>query len=264
MKQTIEKVFYLTLFLVTCFVQFGMAQDTVGLKVINTRPEIMTLKDGSRLSLLDEWWKYLQIINQVNVEQTYTVRRNSVGLFILIQPPDTINTWEMDVVLRKRGTVDPPPPQIVLKETVNDRDVRVKYSTGWNESGAGAAWASKFNNGDVKFTYQVGATASFTFTGKKISVIAEECDNHSNVKIEILQGATVVKTTSVSTYRSTGTSSMPASNANQCPAGIKAVIYTSDVLPQGTYTARVSLENVNLTTVPQRNSFVFDGFQVFE
>jgi hypothetical protein len=263
MKQTLEKIFYLLLFLVTCYVQFGMAQDTVGTKYINTRPENMTLKDGRRLALVDEWWKYLQIVNQENVEQTYTVRRGSVGLFILIQPPDTVNTWEMDVVLRKRGVVTPP-PQIVLKETVNDRDARIKYSTGWNESGVGASWATKFNNGDVKFTYQVGATASFDFTGKRLSVIAEECDNHSNVKIEILQGATVVKTASVNTYRSTGTAAMPASNANQCPAGVKAIIYTSDDLQQGNYTARVSLESVNLTTVPQRNSFVFDGFLVYE
>jgi hypothetical protein len=82
MKQTLEKAFYLVLLLVTLYIQFGMAQDTLGMKYLNTRPmEQLKLQDGRILVIMDDLWKNTQIIK---FKKRITSERNLSGFLFCL------------------------------------------------------------------------------------------------------------------------------------------------------------------------------------
>lgn len=257
----LEKVFYLVLFLVTCFIQFGMAQiqDTIG-KYVNTRPlEQHTLKDGRILVILDDLWKNTQLVPFEN-KQRFLLRKGSVALPIMFELPDTVNAWIVDVRFTRYAPNQPPPPDPVTR-IVNDQGSTITYSANWFPvpASTNAGWIQKFNNKDVTYTVTVGAAATYVFTGTKVDVIGEMCDNHGIAKIDILKGTTVVKTANADMYKNTG-----GSGSNACPNGEKTIIYSSGDLPKDTYTVRVQFLSADLTKTPRRDSMVFDGFQVYE
>jgi hypothetical protein len=150
------------------------------------------------------------------------------------------------------------PTAPILKTTINDHNNTITYSNGWVKA-AGQSWTEKFNNVDVSYTYTVGSSATMSFTGRRVEVIAERCDNHTPVKIEISKGTEIIDTKIIDTYLNTG------GNANNvCPAGVVSTIFISDILQHDTYSIKVSLESKDMTKIPARDSFVFDGFKVYE
>lgn len=158
-------------------------------------------------------------------------------------PLDTIKNWIFEIKAVEDIAV---PTEPVLKETINDNSTRVIYTGTWvkwnNQS-----WTTSFLNNDVSITSTVGPAATITFAGKKVSVIAEVRENHGVAKIEVKQGTTVIDSKIVDMYSAT------AVNA-------PAQIYTSAILPQGTYTVTVSLNSITTG----RDSFVLDSFLIFE
>lgn len=150
--------------------------------------------------------------------------------------------YQATIVFVKKGGVTNP----VLKETLNDNSARVVYTGTWVKW-ANQTWTTSFLNNDVSVTSVVNSAATVTFTGKKVSVIAEFRENHGVAKIEVKQGATVIDSKIVDMYSAT------AINA-------PAAIYTSAILPQGTYTVTVSLNSITTG----KDSLVLDSFLVFE
>jgi hypothetical protein len=138
------------------------------------------------------------------------------------------------------------PPEPVLKETLNDNSTRVIYTGTWIKY-TNQSWTVPFLNNDVSVSTTVNSAATVTFSGRKVSVTAELRENHGVAKIEVKQGTTVIDSKIVDMYKAS------AVNA-------PAVIYTSAVLPQGTYTVTVSLNSISTG----RDSIVLDSFSVFE
>lgn len=158
-------------------------------------------------------------------------------------PLDTTKKWifEIKAVEDIATPTDP-----TLKETINDNSTRVIYTGTWVKF-TNQTWTTSFLNNDVSVTSVVNSAATVTFTGKKVSVIAELRENHGVAKIEVKQGTTVIDTKTVDMYSAT------AINA-------PATIYSSAILPQGTYTITVSLNSISTG----RDSMVLDSFLVFE
>lgn len=162
-----------------------------------------------------------------------------------------------DTLTRKSIVLTPTVPAPVFKEFVNDHDARITY-TSWSKY-SGLSWTQKFFNNDVNATYTLGASINYTFTGRKIEVIMEKCDNHPTAKVELTKGTQVLDTQVIDLYLGTG-----GTATNACPAGVVQAVYTSQDLEPGTYGIKVTLDSQDLTKVPQRNSGVFDGFKVYE
>lgn len=173
-----------------------------------------------------------------------------------IEPPVVVTTPRKDSTFVLNGSYtmksSAPTPVTIsfggarLKETVNDTDSRITYSAGWTKQ-AGQLWTAKFTGGNWSQTYVVNASATMTFTGKKVSVTAEFRENHGVAKIEVKRGTTVVDTKTVDMYAPT--------KLNEPSA-----IYTSEILPQGVYTVTVSLNSITAG----RDSFVLDTFLIYE
>lgn len=163
---------------------------------------------------------------------------------VIVHDGDTSKRYQMEITLI--DLTPNPPPAPVLKETVDDKDTRITYSTGWTKQ-APAAWTVNFTNSDWAQTFVVNASATMTFVGKKIVVMAERRVNHGVAKIEVKQGTTVIDSKIVDMY-STASVNAPAQ------------IYSSATLPQGTYTVTVSLNSITAG----RDSMVLDSFLVFE
>lgn len=156
---------------------------------------------------------------------------------------------------------EPPPPPVESSVEINNTNSSMVYSAGWNPSSA--PWTQKFLNGDATWTATRGATVSYNFTGTKVAVVAEVCDNHGIAKVYILKGATVIQTAEVNMYKSTGTATNPATQTNACPNGERAVIFTSNEFPKDNYWVRVELFVVDTAPTPDRNTMVFDNFIVY-
>lgn len=158
--------------------------------------------------------------------------------------------WEVVATFKKVGGVVNP----ILKETINDTgNTRVTYVGTWLKFGSqswtngSCAGCTAFRNNDVSITSVIGSSASLTFTGKKIVVVAEFRENHGVANIEVKQGTTIVDSKTVDMYSNT-------------KVNAPAEIFSSVVLPLGTYTVTVSLNSVTTG----RDSMVLDSFNVFE
>lgn len=160
------------------------------------------------------------------------------------------DVYEATVVFRKKGAIVNP----VLKETINDTgSTRVSYIGTWLKFGSqswtngSCAGCTAFRNNDVSITSVIGSSASLTFTGKKIVVVAEFRENHGVANIEVKQGTTIVDSKTVDMYSNT-------------KVNAPAEIFSSIVLPLGTYTVTVSLNSVTTG----RDSMVLDSFLIYE
>jgi len=140
-------------------------------------------------------------------------------------------------------TASSAPP--TLKEIINDADPRITYTGTWVRW-ANQSWTSAFTNKDVIISYTVNNTATMSFTGRKIEVLAELRNNHGVAKIEVKQGTTVIDSKIQDMYLDTTVNG-------------PSVIYSKE-LPQGTYTIVTSLTS----STAGQDSFVFDGFKVYE
>lgn len=173
--------------------------------------------------------------------------------------PETVpdGTWIL-IKFNKPGADTTEVPAPALKETISDHSDSISYTGEWKKA-ANASWTQKFDSKDVTYTFELGASFSYTFTGKRVAVIAEKCDNHGSVKVDIIKNGVVIQSTTVDTYKDTG-----GSAASACPAGVVEPIYTSILLPQGEYTVRGTFVANNPAAVPVKDSFVFDGVKVYE
>lgn len=192
-------------------------------------------------------------IPQVKVKPGQTIPYHLLSgqniLFVALTidaPLDTTKKWIFEIkAVEDTGVIVPTEP--TLKETVDDKDTRITYSTGWTKQ-APAAWTVNFTNSDWAQTFVVNASATMTFLGRKIIVMAERRVNHGVAKIEVKQGTTVIDSQIIDMYAAGVTGNVPSA------------IYTSAILSQGTYTVTVSLNSITTG----RDSFVLDSFLIFE
>lgn len=160
---------------------------------------------------------------------------------VIVHDGDTGKRYQMEITL-----IDLTPTAPTLKETINDNSTRVIYTGTWVKF-TNQTWTTSFLNNDVSVTSVVNSAATVTFTGKKVSVIAELRENHGVAKIEVKQGTTVIDSKIVDMYK--------ASVVNA-----PAEIYSSGTLAHGTYTITVSLSSITTG----RDSMVLDSFLIFE
>lgn len=205
------------------------------------------LQDGTKLIIPD--FDNVLLLDGTKAVDIHTPKGRAYT-FLIIEYKDTTNAKILEL--------RPKEMPIVLKEVVNDHDPRIVYSASWQKY-KGLAWTKKFLNDDVNVTYGIGANADFIFTGRRVEVVAEKCDNHSSFKVDILKGSEVLFTSNVDLYLSTG-----GTATNQCPAGVVGVVYTSPDLPRDTYGVRVTFNSRDISTVPKKDSGVLDGFKVYE
>jgi hypothetical protein len=190
MKQTLEKAFYLVLLLVTLYIQFGMAQDTLGMKYLNTRPlEQLKLQDGRILVIMDDLWKNTQIV-KFNNQETYYLRKKSIGLPVLFELPDTVNAWVVTIGFKKyEGPVIPPPvDEIIELDNVGAHSV---YTGAWTHA-ANNPWNANHFNKTISYTFAVNATVVVSFTGKKVELYSEKRVNHGIAAVSIDNGPEVM------------------------------------------------------------------------
>ena len=167
-----------------------------------------------------------------------------VPSYITLEGIDTSKSYKVTITVTPSATPVPTEPQ--LKEVINDAHARIVTSGTWVRV-ANQSYTVGFHENNFSYTTTVGATASLEFTGKKVEIVSEQRNNHGVAKIEILQGAKVVQTATVDTYHTT-------------TANGPSVIFSSQILPQGTYTVKFSLLSVSGT----RDSIVLDKISVFE
>jgi hypothetical protein len=161
------------------------------------------------------------------------------------------------------GFPNQPPPPVETSTEINDNNAAIAYSAGWNYSSGTANWLQKFPTKDVHTTTTRGSSFTYNFTGTKISVASELCDNHGVARIQVLKGTTVIQTANVDMYKPTGTATNPATQNNACPNGQRAIIFTSNEFPKDNYSVRVELFSTDTAPVPDRDSMVFDNFIVY-
>lgn len=205
----------------------------------------------------EDLWKRAILIGDEPMEVQIGKDQHMVLIVFERKDASKVQTW----VVNPKGTTVPQPNPIVLKEHVNDQDARIVYDPGWQKVPANPAarWLDKFHNKDVTLQYNAGVWASFKFRGRRAELIAEVCDNHPKAKVEVLKGTTVIKSEVIDMYKNTG-----GSATDHCPAGVVTTLFSSGDLPLDDYTIRWSLESKDMTKVPARDSFVFDGIKVYE
>jgi hypothetical protein len=183
---------------------------------------------------------------------TWTIPGDTAYYF---KAPDGVIV-EATLTFKVKGTQPPPPVETSVE--VNDNSTAITYSANWFYASGSAGWLQKFPSKDVHYTVTAGSVATHNFTGTKVAVAAELCDNHGVARIQVLKGTTVLQTQDVDMYKNTG-----GTGTNACPNGERAVIFTSNEFPKDNYTVRVSLLSVDLTKVPRRDSMVFDALTIF-
>lgn len=82
-------------------------------------------------------------------------------------------------------TTPPPPPATIYTDTIDDRDVKIKYSSGWQPFNGNVYYKKT-----AQYNPSAGSSFSFTFTGFHIQWWAERRFNHGAVKIEIFNSQT--------------------------------------------------------------------------
>lgn len=127
-------------------------------------------------------------------------------------------------------TEPPPPPVTVYTDSIDDRDVRIKYSTGWVSYNN-----TMYHKKTAKYNDVKGASFTFSFTGNKIQWWAERRFNHGSAKVEIFnENGKLRKTANPSQYNARSTN-------------ISEMIY-EDTVKQGKYTMVVTMEVINNIT----------------
>lgn len=157
---------------------------------------------------------------------------------------------------------------VVVSDIVNDTDATITYSAGWTY--ANSQYQAHFNSGDMHYTSATGSTAEYVFTSTSIAVYMEKCDNAGTVRIQIFDDTSVNGTftdqigsnTDVNLYQSTGTVGDEASAGNPCPNGQRTQVFTVSGLTAGDKMIKITHQAVDNTTVPARNTVVFDNYDL--
>lgn len=196
-------------------------------------------------------------VSRIYIRKDITVKDGLIYKYNAVPVNDTAryfnvgnDSYEVTMSFKLKGSVVAP----ILKETINDTgNTRVTFVGTWLKH-ANQTWTNgtcagctAFRNNDVSVTSVIGSSASLTFTGKRVTVVAEFRENHGVANIEVKQGTTIVDSKTVDMYSNT-------------KVNAPAEIFSSIVLPLGTYTVTVSLNSVTTG----RDSMVLDSFLIFE
>lgn len=235
--RTLEKVFYLVLFLVTCFVQFGMSQDTS-----------VWWQDNYTIVVSKQFKGVVPLKNPTG----FKVYKGTKYVTVILEMPDSSKSYNVSLAAYPLDTTVPPPDPVITTTEVNNNDPLVKYSTGWSYQAktATVTWPDPFLNDDIHYTFTLNSWVEYTFTGDKIEVFSEFQANHGKARVEIKNTAgTLVHTEVIDMYSATRINS-------------RDLVFTR-TLPKGTYTIRLTLSEVNTSLNPRRDSMVFDSFKSY-
>jgi hypothetical protein len=207
-------------------------------------------------------WKNVKDVNPTHgMTYTYTLGDDTARYFHPVQG----KTFKAKVVFYDAAIGLPTEPTTPTETSteINNNNNSIAYSAGWNYASGTAAWLQKFPSKDVHYTTTRGSSFTYQFTGTKVSIVAELCDNHGIARVQVLRGTSVMQTAEVNMYKSTGTTTNPATQTNACPNGERAVIFTSNEFPKDNYSVRVELFSTDTAPVPDRDSMVFDNLVVY-
>lgn len=147
--------------------------------------------------------------------------------------------------------------------TINDNNASITYSSGqWTYY---PTFKTAFQNGDAHVTLAQGATATYVFTGTQIAVKAEKCDNMGTARFQIFDDTTtdgvfvnqIGSNVDVNLYNNSG-----GTSTNICPTGVLAEVFNVSGLTAGDKMIKITLQTIDNTATPQRNSLVFDALIV--
>lgn len=136
--------------------------------------------------------------------------------------------------------------------SVNNTDFT--YSLNWTHY---TNFKTGFKDNDVHVTTTLNSTAEYSFHGTQVEVVMEKCNNSATARFEVLdEEDEVVDTEDVDLYVVD-----PGGSTEVCPTGANSIetVFTSDVLAEGDYTIRITLQTQNTGATPSRNALVFDS-----
>lgn len=156
----------------------------------------------------------------VNVsEGTVTKMRTPPDTAKLFIAPDN-GIYEGVITWRKVGGVVTPPAGVV--EKVDGSKATFKPITNWVQ-GTAAGWFGDIDKpNSIAYSGTVGATATYTFTGKRIELWAERLSSHGTGAVTVNGVVTPV-------------------TFNMLPFGLPVKIYDSGILPVGTYELKLTV-----------------------
>lgn len=146
---------------------------------------------------------------------------NSLAKIITYQLPLSVNPTAAQLTSISNyitSVLEPTAPPIVIDSTTVDSEQGTVYS---NWPAHGATTAPGWHAGTISYGTAAGATASYTFTGRQVKIYAERLPSHGSGTVTILQGSTVIKTSTVVFIG---------------PKALPVKVYDSGILPDGTYT----------------------------
>lgn len=133
------------------------------------------------------------------------------------------------VLFEDIDTPIPPPPITLYTDTIDDRDIRIKYSGGWQPFNGNAYYKQTAH-------YNPTASASFTvnFTGNRVQWWSEKRFNHGKATISIYKNTKLLKDSVIDMY--------DARRDN-----VRSIVY-DDTVKQGQYTMTVVMNVANNVT----------------
>lgn len=152
---------------------------------------------------------------------------------------------------------------VVTSNIINDNNSSITYSaSNWSYF---SPFKTSFTNSDAHVTSAQGATLQYVFTSTEISVTSEKCDNMGTIRVEIFDDAQnddvyddIIGTlTDVNLYLNTGGTAQDI-----CPNGQRQTVFSVDGLVAGDKMIKITLQTIDNTVVPARNTFVFDDFNL--
>jgi hypothetical protein len=128
------------------------------------------------------------------------------------------------LVVENAETPPPPPPNIVYKDTIDDRDARVKYSAGWT-----AYTNTMYHKRTAQYNNAANNSFTVPFTGYKVQWWGEKRLNHGNARVDIFNDSSrLIFSRTVSQY-------------NPRSENISELLFQKDSLKQGKYTMVVTM-----------------------
>lgn len=130
------------------------------------------------------------------------------------------SVYEGTMVWKKVGVVVTPPAGVV--EKIDGSKATFKPLANWVQ-GTAAGWFGDIDKpNSIAYSGTVGATATYTFTGKRIELWAERLSSHGTGTVTVNGVVTPV-------------------SFNMLPFGLPVKIYDSGVLPVGTYELKLTV-----------------------
>lgn len=171
--RTLKKVFYIILFFVTCFVQWGMSQDT------------------------SVWWQdnYTIVVSKqfkgvvpLKSPTGFKVYKGTKYVTVILEMPDSSKSYNVSLAAYPLDTTAPPPDEIILLDNVGPHNI---YTGAWTHA-ANNTWNANHHNKTISYTYEVNATVTVSFNGKKVELFAEKRFNHGIAALSIDSGPEVM------------------------------------------------------------------------